>query len=244
MTSIAIMQPTFLPWIGYFALIDQVERFVYLDDVQLSRQSWQTRNRLKGPDGAVMLSLPVARKPSKPLIMEAKLAEGPWREKLRATADHLLGRAPHGTAAVALLRDALDAAGDSLLHLNIGIIERICDAAGLTTPRSRASDLTLDTVDRTGRLAAICAACGADTYVSPPGAVAYLSDDSTLQDAEIDVKIFDYHPEEYPQSYPPFVSHLGAIDAFAHLGASAFAETMRAGCRPDLSLSAAQARTP
>ena len=59
MTSVAIMQPTFLPWAGYFDLIDQVDHFVYLDTVEFSKQSWQQRNRIKSATGPYWISLPV-----------------------------------------------------------------------------------------------------------------------------------------------------------------------------------------
>src|SRR5690606_18331465 len=176
LTRLAIMQPTFLPWLGYFALIDRVDRFVYLDDVQLSRQSWQTRNRLKGPQGPVMLGLPVARKPSLPMIRDARLAPTGFEAKLIATAQQLLGRAPFGDLAVGMLEHGLTGCGGSLAALNIAVIEAICDATGIDTPRSRASDLTITTQDRIERLVALCRATGCTSYLSPPGAAEYLGD--------------------------------------------------------------------
>jgi len=62
MTVVAIMQPTYLPWLGYFGLMDRVDTFVYLDSVQFARRSWQQRNRIKSERGEVMLTVPVAKK--------------------------------------------------------------------------------------------------------------------------------------------------------------------------------------
>ena len=56
---VAISQPTYLPWLGYFDLIDQVDVFVLLDDVQFEKQSWQQRNRIKTPAGLQWLTVPV-----------------------------------------------------------------------------------------------------------------------------------------------------------------------------------------
>ena len=56
---IAIMQPTYLPWCGYFGLLDYVDQFVFLDNVQYSHRSWQQRNRIKGPSGEILLTVPV-----------------------------------------------------------------------------------------------------------------------------------------------------------------------------------------
>jgi hypothetical protein len=57
----AIMQPTYFPWTGYFDLIDQSDKFVFLDDVQLVRRSWMVRNRIKTSQGPLFLSIPVRK---------------------------------------------------------------------------------------------------------------------------------------------------------------------------------------
>ena len=73
---IAIMQPTFLPWIGYFDLIDQVDDFVFLNDVQFSKQSWQQRNRIATPRGLEWVTLPVESGSLCRLINEVKITSG------------------------------------------------------------------------------------------------------------------------------------------------------------------------
>ena len=60
--KVAIMQPAYLPWLGYFSLMDQVDKFVILDTVQFARRSWQQRNRIKTADGINMLTVPVIKK--------------------------------------------------------------------------------------------------------------------------------------------------------------------------------------
>ncbi len=57
--KVAIAQPTYLPWLGYFDLLDQVDKFVLLDTVQFEKQSWQQRNRIKTPTGLMWLTVPV-----------------------------------------------------------------------------------------------------------------------------------------------------------------------------------------
>lgn len=215
---VAIMQPTFLPWLGYFALMDAVDTFVYLDDVQLSRQSWQTRNRLKGPQGEVMLSLPVARAPSRPLIHEAQLADRGHLRKMRRTIAMLLGRAPHFDVVDAILDAGFARAEDGLCPLNIALVEGIAAAAGITTPRLCASSLGLGTDERGSRLRAICEHLGAATYVSPPGAEGYLAEDAPFGGTAIALRFFEYAHPEYPQFHPPFLPFMAAIDALAHVG--------------------------
>ena len=74
MTTVAVMQPTFLPWMGYFALMHQVQDFVFLDNVQFSKRSWQCRNRIKGDNGPLMISMPIDKSNSRKLISEVQLA--------------------------------------------------------------------------------------------------------------------------------------------------------------------------
>jgi len=234
MTQVAIMQPTFLPWLGYFALIDRVDRFLYLDDVQLSRQSWQTRNRLKGPQGPVMLSLPVARKPSLPMIQEARLADTGFERAMMITARHLLGRAPFAPLALSILEQGLNTAGGNLATLTITMIEAICTATAITTPRNRTSHMTVPSGDKIARLVALCRAAGAAAYLSPMGAADYLEGDTAFAAAGIDLGFFNFEHPVYPQSFPPFLGHMSALDALAHVGPDAFLPLIRSGIRPDL----------
>ncbi len=82
---IAISQPSYLPWLGYFDLIDQVDTFVVLDTVQFEKQSWQQRNRIKTSAGLMWLTVPVVFRGllgQKILEVEVRDAEF-WRKHLR-----------------------------------------------------------------------------------------------------------------------------------------------------------------
>ncbi len=84
----AIMQPTFLPWIGYFDMIDQVDKFIFLDHVQLQKQSWQTRNRIKINDKESFINVQITKTAShkETLICNTVIdASGLWRKKLLKT---------------------------------------------------------------------------------------------------------------------------------------------------------------
>lgn len=235
MTSVAIMQPTFLPWLGYFALIDSVDHFVFLDDVQLSKQSWQTRNRIKGPDGPVMLSLGIARKPSKPLICEARLAETGFEATLLKTVAANLGRAPHFDVVQEVLNRAFERSGGGVAPLNIAIISEIADLSGIATPLYRSSDLKVQsTGTRSGRLIAICDHFRANTYLSPVGAHDYLTEEDEFADSATALRFLNYDHPTYPQLFGEFESHLAAIDALAHVGPDGFLDLVRSGIRPAL----------
>lgn len=215
---VAIMQPTFLPWLGYFALMDAADIFVFLDNVQLTRRSWQVRNRLKGAQGEVMLSVELQGRPSRPMIADARLAETDFAERISTTVGHLLSRAPHYPVVEGLLKSGFARAQGSLCALNIALIEGIAAAAGITTPCLHASSLELETEARGSRLRAICETLGAATYVSPPGAGDYLAEDAPFGGSTIALRFFEYVHPEYPQFHPPFLPYMAAIDALAHVG--------------------------
>ena len=73
---VAIMQPTYLPWIGYFGLINSVDLFVFLNSVQFDKRSWQQRNKIKSPKGSLYLTVPVLSKGfSKQIIKDVKIEQ-------------------------------------------------------------------------------------------------------------------------------------------------------------------------
>ena len=227
---VAIMQPTFLPWLGYFALMAAVDRFVYLDDVQLSRQSWQTRNRLKGPGGEILVSLPVARKPARVSIRDARISDLRALAKLRRAIADSLGRAPHFRLVEGIIDAGIAAADNGLCALNIALIEGVAEATGIATPRHRASDLGIGAESgRAGRLLDICRALGGRCYVSPPGALDYLEADDPFSGSDVALRFIDFHHPEHPQFHPPFLPFIAAIDALAHVGPAGFRALLERG---------------
>ena len=92
----AIMQPTYLPYLGYFHLIAAADVFVFLDDVQFARRSWQQRNRIWGAAGEVMLSVPVQKADRDASLSVIETAETErWREKHLSSIRHAYARRPH-----------------------------------------------------------------------------------------------------------------------------------------------------
>jgi len=131
MTSIAIMQPTFLPWAGYFDLIDQADHFVYLDTVEFSKQSWQQRNRIKSAAGPSWLSLPVTfSKTLKTTISEAAVGNLSHFKKTITTMQHAYSKAHCAENNLKWVLEWLSNVkeGQSLSDLNVEFIEM--DQAG------------------------------------------------------------------------------------------------------------------
>lgn len=239
MTICAIMQPTYLPWIGYFALMDLADVFVFLDDVQLSRQSWQTRNRIKrGPDDPLILSVPIRHAGSlqERLIRDVEIDDGGnWANKHLKSFEQYYRKAPFFADAMTLYEPILKGHGPKLCDLNVALISTIADRLGFTGKRLRSSDIAEKSADRRDRLVDICRTLGADTYLSPAGAAGYLSEDGgEAQFAAHGLTLLyqRYEHPVYPQINGAFLPYMCVLDLIANVGSAQAAAVIRSGIRP------------
>lgn len=219
MKKIAIMQPTLLPWIGYFGLMDAVDEFVLLDDVQFARRSWQQRNQIKGPDGAIMLTVPVLKKGKRDqLINEVEIdIASDFARKHKRSIETSYSKAPYWNKYSAPLIDCFNESSPLLVNYNIAFIECIRDLLSIQTPILRSSTLPISG-KREHRLLSICEQRNASTYISPPGSHDYLSESDAFSIAGIDLLYNNYQHPTYPQLHGEFVSHLSAIDLLLNCG--------------------------
>jgi hypothetical protein len=244
MRSAAIMQPTFLPWLGYFALIEAVDCFVFLDDVQFSKQSWQSRNRVLGPNGAMILGLPVARKPSKPLIRDTRLADRPVRDEILGRAQGCLGTAPYWALVEQILSDGLARPEAGLAAVNIGLIKRLVEVLDLNVKFVQSSDLVVTSADKSGHLLAICDALEVSEYLSPMGALDYLTEINPFSEATVRLRFQTFEHPTYTQRWGEFTSHMSVIDALAYLGPDGTAALIRAGTKAPRTIDDAKRAAP
>ncbi len=217
--KVAISQPTYLPWIGYFDLMDQVDTFVFLDDVQFEKQSWQQRNRIKTPTGLQWLTVPVifrGRLEQKIQDVEIRVPDF-WRDHLRAI-ELNYRRAPFFTSFFGELISILDSAGSQLADLNIRLIEWCAKLLGIRSRLIRSSQLQQEG-KRTELLANICNHLGAEEYVSPIGSAAYLLlEREVLRERGIQLTFQNYMHPEYRQMFPPFLPYACILDLFFNVG--------------------------
>jgi hypothetical protein len=232
--KIAISQPTYLPWLGYFDLIDQVDAFVFLDSVQFEKQSWQHRNRIKTPVGLQWLTVPVAfRGRFGQQIHDVEIRDGDFVRKHLRAIELNYRRAPFFENHFLQISQILEkfCSGTSLAELNIELIWWCCRALGIQTPLVRSSELN-ECGRRSELLVNLCRHLNADMYISPPGSAVYLLDDLGLfADACIDVAFHHYQHPEYKQLFLPFTSYASALDLLFNEGPRA-AEILRSGRRP------------
>ena len=227
--SIAIMQPTYIPWIGYFALIDRVDEFVFLDSVQFERRSWQQRNRIKGSIGEIMLTVPVQKALRDKLrICDAKIDyTSKFVHKHITALQHAYGRAPFFKEYKEIIFDALNKKTSLLADLNIDIIKNLAKALGIETPITRSSKLS-STGTKDELLYNICCEMNAHVYISPPGSKEYIDSSKFFAEGVFSLVYHKYTPQTYHQLFGKFVPYMAVIDLLFNEGPKSL-EIIRSG---------------
>lgn len=201
------MQPCYLPWRGYFALMRSCDVFVHLDDVALpSGRSVQTRVAIKTASGRQWLTVPVSRVRGQH-IRDVAIVDGPWRRKHRRTLEQELPRA------ATLVDDLYGTPATVLADFNLALIGRIADRLGIRVPSVRSSALGVPG-HGSDKIIGLCQRLDARTYVTGHGARHYL-DHERAQRLGIEVRYLDYDLTPYPQphgGFDPYVSVLDAIE--------------------------------
>lgn len=231
----AVMQPTFLPWLGWFDLADQSDIIVILDDVSFSKQSWQQRNRICTSKGLEFLSVPVKTAGRLgQLILDCELADQQrFVDKTVKSFCANYAKAPFFADAIDDLSVSMEtaAATGRLVELNCALISWMAARLGVTTPMIRSRTLGAGG-QRGEHVATICERVGADRYLSPAGAEEYLLEDKAAfarRGISVWLQVFE-HPE-YTQRFAPFVPYASALDLIFNVGPAA-AKVMRSGRRP------------
>lgn len=233
MTTVAIMQPTYLPWMGYFGLMDRVDTFVLLDCVQFARRSWQQRNQIKTAQGAQWLSVPVLSKGLRDQAIrdvQVQPDAGFPGKHVRGITD-AYGKARFFADHAAGLFRLLEAGTTNLAEMTCALIDQLRQEFAITTPLVMASSLHPDGA-KANLLAAICHRLGATRYLSPPGSRVYLDDSRAFEELGIEVAYFTYQHPEYPQLHGPFLPYMSAIDLLFNCGADSLS-VIRSGVGAD-----------
>ncbi|MEJ2364297.1 MAG: WbqC family protein [Deltaproteobacteria bacterium] len=217
---IGILQPGYLPWLGFFEQMLYAGIFVIYDDVQYDKHGWRNRNRLKGPDGPVWLTVPVRIKGlNKPKINEVLIDpnQPSWGKKHCATLRQLYAKAPFFEEFYPLLEEVLQYPWERLLELDLKLIEMLAYWLGIEREIILSSSLGCSAVDPTQRLVDICRKLDANLFYEGSAGRNYLDLEKFTQ-AGIEVVFQDYQCRAYPQLHGPFLSHLSAVDLILNCG--------------------------
>lgn len=171
--TLAVMQPYFLPYLGYFQLMAAVDKFIFLDDVNYINRGWVNRNRIPAGETTAWLTIPLVGASQNRLISEIEiLPDNGWKARMIRTVETTYRRAPFFDAVFPLFQDWVSAAAGGLSPFLSSQLQLLAEWLGLATSFSRASVLH-PRADARGqdRILEICMAEKADIYVNPPGGV-------------------------------------------------------------------------
>jgi hypothetical protein len=214
-----IMQPTYLPWSGYFDLVDQADVFVLLDSVQFDRRSWQQRNRIKTAQGELMLTVPVRSKGR----FDQRIADVEIDAERRFADTHVrsvrlaYARAPHAARFLDAWEAVVRRGHARLADLNAELIAWLRDALGLQTPLVRSSSLDVSG-KRVELLVDVCRAVGADHYLSPAGSRGYIEENDLFAVHGIALRYQAYRAPRYRQLHGEFIPSLSVLDLLLNEG--------------------------
>jgi WbqC-like protein family len=216
----AILQSNYIPWKGYFDMINDVDHFVLFDDVQYTRRDWRNRNKVKSQHGLQWLTIPVDVKGKfDQKIKDTKIVGGEWANDHWQTIVHCYSKAPFFHQFKPLLSDLYKQAAELTLlsQVNHLFIKSICDLLKIETKLHWSSDFVLKD-EKSERLLSICEQLGVQEYVSGQAAADYLNE-QLFQLHGLSVHWYSYagYPE-YEQLHHPFEHGVSIIDLLVHTG--------------------------
>jgi hypothetical protein len=222
MKKIAILQSNYIPWKGYFDLINMVDEFILYDDMQYTRRDWRNRNKIQTPQGLKWLSIPVEVKGKYfQKINETKISEKNWGKKHWDMIKQNYSKALYFNVYKNVFEDLyLNCEEEYLSQINYKFIVAICNILGVTTKIRWSSEFNL--VDgQTEKLLGICRSCQADVYLSGPAAKDYF-DEELAKIKNIQVEWMNYSGyEEYSQLCTPFEHGVSILDLIFNEGGNA-----------------------
>lgn len=218
MTTLAVLQPGYLPWLGFFDQMMRSDVFVYYDDIQYDKHGWRNRNRIKTPNGPQWLTVPVLDKGRHgQLLLEAEIdARVPWARKHLAAIRQNYARAPFLDDYWAGLETLLQRPWRFLVDIDIAAVELMCQWMDIRPCIVRSSELGV-TGERSERLLMLCQHFNATTYLSGNAAQDYL-DTALFEGHGIRVEWQNYHHPVYPQQHGKFIPYLSALDLLFNVG--------------------------
>ncbi len=220
--TILITQSNYIPWKGYFDLINVSDEFVIYDDMQFTKRDWRNRNKIKTAQGLHWLTVPVQVKGKfDQKIRDTEIVDDGWAENHWKTIKQNYAKAPHFAQYAPVIEPIyLQRKFRFLSDLNFAFIEAICGALGIKTNFRWSSDFTL-AEERTERLVNICRELEGTNYVTGPAAKAYMNE-SFFSENGITLDYFDYSGyTPYQQLHGDFAHDVSVIDLLFNAGDNA-----------------------
>ncbi len=221
-TVITILQPGYLPWLGFFEQLYQCDIFILYDDVQYDRQGWRNRNRIKSAQGIQWLTVPVHLKFNEhPLITEVRIDnQQNWRKKHLLSIKQNYSKAPCYGYFIPLFKEAYSIKWDYLIDLDLFFIKNLAEILGLGHKKIIKSSSLCVEGSKIERLIKLCRRFNADTFYEGAAGRNYINAINAKDFAQqgIQLKFQDYPHPSYKQLHGDFIPYLSVIDLLFNHG--------------------------
>lgn len=222
--NVVILQPSYIPWRGYFDQIRRADLFIFYDDVQYDKHGWRNRNQIKTAQGKQWLTIPVHSKGVTEgiPIREVKIDWGkPWAKNHLKALTFAYTKAPYFRSYLPWLESVYEQRYEYLADFTIWLTIEIARKIGIAhTKFIRSSEMDRIDGQKTDRLIQILQRVGAQHYISGPSARGYVEEEKFIE-AGIGLEYMEYNYPDYPQLYPPYDPHVTILDLLFMAGANA-----------------------
>ena len=229
------MQPTYIPWLGYFDLIDSVDKFIFLDDVKLEKCSWQVRNRIKTPQGELYLTIPVisTKGRDKLIINEVIIDDSKlWRKKHLKSIFYAYKKSEFFNEVYPFIEELINNKIIRLCDFTINIITTISDRIGINKEFILSSSLKNLSGKKEDRVVSICKEVDFKMYLSPQGSAIYIEKElpgGKFPKNNIDLFYQKYEHPVYKQIYSDFLPYMSILDLLFNYGFDKSLKIIRSG---------------
>jgi len=216
--TLVVLQPGYIPWLGFFDQMRRSSVFVYYDDVQFDKHGWRNRNRIKTPAGPLWLTVPVLHSGrNQPTIIDTLVDQRtPWARKHLKTLRQYYAKAPFLNRYLPELEEMLERSWSHIAALDIAVVELMARWLSLAPSIHRASQLGVGG-EKSERLLNFCLHFGVERYLSGNAAQDYLDVDLFARH-RVAVEWQNFVHPVYPQLHGAFVPYLSALDLILNCG--------------------------
>jgi WbqC-like protein family len=223
MKTVAIVQSSYIPWKGFFDIINSVDEFILLDDVQFTKRDWRSRNSIKTSQGTQWLTIPVSVKGKfHQKINQVTVSDPNWAMDHWKIIQHNYHKAPFFNDYAAIVEKCYQAAAhqDHLSQINFSFIKAICAILSIRTTLSWSTDY-VSVGSKSDRLISLCKAAKATRYLSGPKAANYI-EGKLFDQNKIELIYINYdNYQHYSQLYDGFDHNVTILDLLFNTGPQA-----------------------
>ena len=217
-----ILQSNYIPWKGYFDLMNMADIFIFYDDGQFTKNDWRNRNTIKTHQGLLRLTIPMKYENSKQKILDKHTCGNSWRRKHWRSISIAYSKSRYFKQYSSLFEALyLGCSETSLSNINYSFIKTVNELLGINTPLYWSSDFILKE-SKTERLIDLCRQVGATEYISGPAGKNYIQE-ILFNEAGLKITWMDYNDySEYNQRFTPFEHSVSILDLIFNEGPESF----------------------